>query len=81
MAHRKQCFTVSAESMDALFRKAKKALMIEDLHFHDSRGEALTRLAKKVDVMTLSRISGIKDLQLLMEHYYRETTEQIAARL
>ncbi|GAB2886096.1 site-specific integrase [Paraburkholderia jirisanensis] len=81
VAHRKQCFTVSAESMDALFRKAKKALLIEDLHFHDSRGEALTRLAKKVDVMTLSRISGIKDLELLMDHYYRETTEQIAARL
>jgi integrase len=81
VAHRDQCFTVSAGSMDALFRKAKTALMIEDLHFHDSRGEALTRLAKKVDVLTLSRISGIKDLKLLMEHYYRETSEQIAARL
>jgi hypothetical protein len=49
--------------------------------FHDSRGEALTRLARKVDVLTLSRISGIKDLKLLQEHYYRETSEQIAARL
>jgi integrase len=81
VAHRKQCFSMSPESMDALFRKAKTALMIEDLHFHDSRGDALTRLAKKVDVLTLSRISGIKDLKLLMEHYYRETSEQIAARL
>jgi integrase len=81
VAHRAQCFTVSAESMDALFRKAKTALLIEDLRFHDSRGEALTRLSRKVDVLTLSRISGIKDLKLLQEHYYRETSEQIAARL
>jgi integrase len=81
VAHREQCFGVSAESMDALFRKAKTALAIDDLHFHDSRAEALTRLSKKVDVLTLSRISGIKNLKILMEHYYRETSEQIAARL
>lgn len=81
VAHLEQCFAVSAESMDTLFRKAKTALLIEDLHFHDSRGEALTRLSRKVDVLTLSRISGIKDLKLLQAHYYRETSEQIAARL
>jgi integrase len=81
IADREHCFSVSAESMDALFRKAKTALQIKDLHFHDSRGEALTRLAKKVDVLTLSRISGIKNLKILMEHYYRETSEDIAARI
>jgi integrase len=81
VAHREKCFSVSAESMDALFRKAKTALGIEGLRFHDSRGEALTRLSKKVDVLTLSRISGIKNLKILMEHYYRESSENIAARL
>ncbi|WP_258171892.1 tyrosine-type recombinase/integrase [Burkholderia contaminans] len=81
VAHRDRCFTVEAGSMDTLFRKAKKALLITGMTFHDSRGEALTRLARKVDVLTLSRISGIKDLKLLQEHYYRETSEQIAARL
>ncbi|MEM5389234.1 integrase family protein [Paraburkholderia phymatum] len=81
VADREQCFTVSSASLDALFRKAKAALCIEDLHFHDSRAEALTRLSRKVDVMTLAKISGHKDLRLLQEHYYRETSEQIAARL
>ncbi|MBP0714874.1 tyrosine-type recombinase/integrase [Burkholderia sola] len=81
VANREQCFTVSAASMDALFRKAKTELGITNLKFHDSRGEALTRLSKKVDVLTLSRISGIKNLQILMDHYYRETSEDIAARL
>jgi integrase len=81
VAGRDQCFTVSSASLDALFRKAKGALAIKDLHFHDSRAEALTRLSRKVDVMTLAKISGHKDLRLLQEHYYRETPEQIAARL
>ena len=76
-----RCFSLTPASLDALFRKARDKLLIEDLHFHDSRGEALTRLARKVDVMTLARISGHKDLRILMEHYYRETPEQIAARL
>jgi integrase len=76
-----QVFTVSSKSLDAMFRKATRALLIEDLHFHDSRAEALTRLARKVDVMTLARISGHKDLKLLLGTYYRESAEDIAARL
>lgn len=81
IANREECFTVTSASLDALFRKAKTALLIDDLHFHDSRAEALTRLSRRVDVMTLAKISGHKDLRLLQEHYYRETPEQIAARL
>jgi integrase len=76
-----QGFTLSSDSLDALFRKARNALMIPDLHFHDSRAEALTRLARKVDVMTLARISGHKDLRVLLETYYRESASDIAARL
>jgi integrase len=74
-------FTVGSKSLDAMFRKARNALLIDDLHFHDSRAEALTRLARRVDVMTLARISGHKDLKLLLSTYYRETAEDIAARL
>jgi integrase len=81
IADREHCFTVTSASLDALFRKAKDSLRIEGLHFHDSRAEALTRLSRKVDVMTLAKISGHKDLRILQEHYYRETSEQIAARL
>jgi len=56
-------------------------MLIEDLHIHDTRGEALTRLARRYDVLTLSRMSGIKDLRTLNERYYRERADQIAARL
>jgi integrase len=64
-----QVFTVSSGSCDALFRKAKGRAGIEDLHFHDTRREATSRLASKVDVLTLARITGHKDLKMLMVYY------------
>jgi integrase len=45
------------------------------------RAEALTRLARKVDVLTLAKISGHKDLRILQNAYYREAAAEIAARL
>jgi len=81
LAGRGQYFTVTSASLDALFRKARDRLLIEDLHFHDSRAEALTRLSRKVDVMTLARISGHKDLRVLLESYYRESAADIARRI
>ena len=74
-------FTLTGASLDALFRKARGSLLIEDLHFHDARADALTRFAGKVDVMELAKISGHKDLRLLLEVYYRVTPAEIAARL
>lgn len=74
-------FTLSSESLDALFRKARDSLLIEGLHFHDTRADALTRFARKVDPYELARISGHKDLRVLLETYYRTTAEEIAGRL
>lgn len=72
---------ISVRTLDALWRKLRDQVLLEDLHFHDARATALTHLARRVDVMTLARISGHKDLNLLLQTYYRETAEQIAARL
>lgn len=74
-------WTVSSASLDALFRKARDKCGIKDLHFHDSRAEALTRLARKVDILTLAKISGHRDVNLLSNTYYRESAGQIALRL
>ncbi|AOI92120.1 tyrosine-type recombinase/integrase [Burkholderia pseudomultivorans] len=81
VADRERCFSVTSHTLDMLFRKARDSLLIGDLHFHDSRAEALTRFAKRVDVMTLAKISGHQDLRILQRVYYRETAEDIAARL
>ena len=74
-------WTVSDGSRDALFRKATRSLLIPDLTFHDARADALTRFARKVDVMQLAKISGHKDLRILLETYYRVTPAEIAANL
>lgn len=74
-------FTLTSESLDALFRKARDSLLIEDLHFHDARAAALTRFSRKVDVFELARISGHKDIRILLNTYYRTTSAEIASRL
>ncbi|CAM2144585.1 Tyr recombinase domain-containing protein [Pararobbsia alpina] len=81
VAYKESCFTLTSASLDALFRKCRDQLVITGLHFHDSRAEALTRLSRKVNVMTLAKISVHKDIGLLQNTYYRETAAQIAARL
>lgn len=73
-------FKINTSQLDSLFRKAKKQVMIEGVHFHDSRATAITRLAKKLDILDLAKIIGHKDLRMLMV-YYRETAEHLASKL
>jgi integrase len=74
-------FTVGPNEGSVLFSKLCRELLIEGLTFHDTRGTALTHLSKKVDVLTLAKISRHKDLSLLSNVYYRETADQIASRI
>lgn len=76
-----QCFQISSALLDATFRKLKKMAMREYLHFHDTRREALTRLSRKVDVMTLAKISGHKDISILQNVYYAPNMEEVAGLL
>lgn len=78
---RERIFTLDSASLDALWRKVTGRLMVEDLHFHDTRGTALTHLARRVDVMRLAKISGHKNIKTLFERYYRERAEDIARAL
>lgn len=74
-------FGIDGSSRDALFRKAKKAAMIVDMHFHDTRREALTRLAKIFSVMELAKISGHRDLSILQSVYYAPHASDLADKL
>lgn len=79
--HLPQTFAVGPNEGSVLFSLLCKELLIDGLTFHDSRASALTWLSRRMDVMTLARISRHKDLRVLMDSYYRETAEQIAARI
>lgn len=74
-------FGLTSRQLDVLFRKIKSRALVDGLTFHDSRAAALTMLSRKVDVMTLAKISGHRDLRILQNVYYRETAADIAARL
>lgn len=73
-------FGLTAATVDALFRRAKLRAMIDDATFHDSRHLAITRLAKKLNVLDLARMVGHRDLRQL-QVYYNETAEAMAERL
>lgn len=74
-------FTLSPGNASATFSDMTDELLIDGLTFHDARAFALTMLSRRLDVMTLARISRHKNLKTLMDAYYRETAEQIAARI
>ena len=74
-------FTVGANEASTLFAKLTKRLMIDGPTFHDARATALTHLARRVDVLTLAKVSGHKDIALLNSVYYRESASDVALRL
>lgn len=78
---RSASFTVGANEGSVLFSKLCREIGVKDLTFHDARATALTRLAKTLDVLELARVSRHKDINILLNTYYRETAEEIAKKL
>ncbi|MDP3308272.1 MAG: site-specific integrase [Methylotenera sp.] len=74
-------FGLEDDQRDALFRKIRDRCDIKELHFHDTRREALSRLSKKLDVMELARMSGHLDLKILMSVYYAPKIGDLADKL
>lgn len=73
-------FGLQSRQLDSLFRKARDKAGIADLHFHDSRHTAITRLAQRLPILDLARMVGHRDLRML-QVYYNPTAEEIASRL
>ena len=74
-------FDLNSGTVDALWRRARDKALVEGLTFHDLRREALTRLSKKFDVLELARISGHRDLRVLLQVYYRPSMADLAGKL
>lgn len=75
------CFGITSDQITTHFNRVKHKVALEDLQFRDSRAEALSRLAKKFDALDLAKISGHRDLRILLNVYYRPTAEDLAAKL
>ncbi|MGI9573857.1 tyrosine-type recombinase/integrase [Alloalcanivorax xenomutans] len=72
-------FTVASNTCSSEFTQAAKRAGLP-ISFHDSRHEAITRLAQKLNIMELARMVGHRDPRSLMI-YYNATASEIAARL
>ena len=72
---------VLSKTPDKWPTRSEIARMARALLSTSSAERAMREALEKVDVMTLAKISGHKDLRILQSVYYRETAEQIAARL
>ncbi|MCX7898417.1 MAG: site-specific integrase [Rhodocyclaceae bacterium] len=74
-------FPVTANALKLAWVRATKRAGLEDLHFHDLRHEATSRLAEKLpNVVELSAVTGHKDLRML-KRYYHPRAEDLARKL
>jgi integrase len=56
--------------------RACKRAGIADLHFHDLRHEATSRIAERLDnILELSAVTGHKSVQLLKRYYHPRATD------
>lgn len=62
--------------LDKAFKIACEAADIANLHFHDLRHEAASRLAPNMPAQTLAKVMGWKTIQMAMR-YYNPTDEEL----
>ncbi len=74
-------FGMTAHAISYAFIRACRRGNLKDLHFHDIRHEATTRLSGKLaNILELSSVTGHKDLRML-KRYYHPKAEEIALKL
>jgi integrase len=74
-------FGLTDSQLNALFRKVRDRAGLSDIRFHDARRTALTKLAKQLDALELAKVSGHKDLRILLEVYYTPAADDLADKL
>ncbi|MBU3640958.1 site-specific integrase [Polynucleobacter sp. Fuers-14] len=73
-------FSVSPQTLDALFRRARTRAGLEGFTFHDSRHTAATRLAQKLHVLDLCKVFGWASTTRALT-YYNPNSEDLALRM
>ena len=74
-------FPVSGEALKQSFTRAVERAGLGDLHFHDLRHEATSRIAPKLgNVLELSAVTGHMSLQML-KRYFHPMASELARKL
>lgn len=74
-------FDLESKSLDALWRKLRARAAVDGLTFHDSRRAGTTRMAAKLDALELAKMTGHRDLSMLLNTYYKADAAKIARKL
>ena len=74
--HHEFVFNMHENRFSHLFIEAVRRAGIENLRFHDTRHEAISRLAKIYQVLDLARIVGHRGVEELLV-YYEPTIEEL----
>lgn len=72
---------LTADSISQLFARLCDECKIEDLTFHDLKHTAMTRLSKRLNPWELAKMTGNKDMNLLLRVYYHHDPEETAKKL
>ncbi|RYF18924.1 MAG: site-specific integrase [Comamonadaceae bacterium] len=74
-------FPVSAQTMEAAFKRARTRAGVHDLRFHDLRHTATSEMAAKLpNVIELASVTGHRTIQML-KRYYHPSAESLAQKL
>ena len=74
-------FPLTAQAVKLAWSRACRRAGIDDLHFHDLRHEATSRLAEKLpNLIELAAVTGHKDLRML-KRYYHPRAADLAKKL
>ncbi len=74
-------FPITADAFKRAFTRACEKARIVDLHFHDLRHEATSRMANRLpNVIELAAVTGHLDLKML-QRYYHTRPEELASKL
>lgn len=66
---------MSSGTLSSHFKAVLRKTKIEGLTFHDTRHEAITRMASKLDVLDLARAVGHKNIKQLQTYYNRSAAD------
>lgn len=72
---------LTADSISVLFARLCGREGIAGLTFHDLKHTAMTMLSKKLDPWELAKMTGNKDMNLLLRVYYKMDPEDVARKL
>jgi integrase len=74
-------FPTTQAALKKAYERAVQRAGIVDYTFHDLRREATSRLARKLSLLDLAKVTGHRSVNVLSQRYYNISAEELALKL